>query len=410
MDASNEFDAIIVGSGPGGSTTALFLARQGRKALVIDKAVFPRDKTCGDALSGKSLKVLRELGLTDLVEKNPHGDINGLLFSSPNGSVVEIPFTPNVADKRSGYCMRREIYDALLFGEVKKSGATVWENFTVTALLRDGEKVIGVKGIDNATKQEREAHAKIVVGADGFMSLVAKEVGVWDLDPEHTCAALRMYYKGVKNLKPLIEIHFVEGLIPGYFWIFPVDDGMANVGVGMLQSDMKKLGVNLQQATLKAIHENPLFKERFEGAEMVGGIKGWTLPFGSKWRKIAGNGWLLVGDAAALVDPFSGEGMGNAMTSGQLAAQRIGEALDANDTSEGFLLGYQQKVRDALGNELQTSYNMQKLGRIKPLLNFVLHKASKSAKAREMIAQTLTSEDSKKEYTGPLFYLQLLFA
>ena len=103
------YDVIVVGSGPGGSTAACYLGRAGIKTLLLDKANFPRDKTCGDALSGKSMTVVRELGLINEIEKHPHARIDGVIFSSPSGECIQIPFAkddPN-RDKGRGYCMKR---------------------------------------------------------------------------------------------------------------------------------------------------------------------------------------------------------------------------------------------------------------------------------------------------------------
>jgi flavin-dependent dehydrogenase len=207
-----------------------------------------------------------------------------------------------------------------------------------------------------------------------------------------------------------LEIHFVKSLMPGYFWIFPLENGLANVGVGMVMDDMKKYNVNLQKAMLDAIEKNPLFSERFKNAKLVSPIKAWSLPFGSKRRKVHDDNVLIVGDAAGLVDPFSGEGQGNALLSGKLAAQVAAGAIDSGDTSASALAKYDTMLWGEVWNELQTSYNMQKLGRYEWLLNFVVGKAATSPKAREAIAGTFTNKEAKGEYASPLFYLKLLLS
>ena len=207
-----------------------------------------------------------------------------------------------------------------------------------------------------------------------------------------------------------IEVHFVKSIMPGYFWIFPLENGLANVGIGMTMSDMKKNNVNLEKAMLDILANNPLFAERFKGAALVSQIKAWSLPLGSKRRIIHADNALLVGDAAGLVDPFSGEGIGNAMFSGRLAAQVADEALAAGDTGEKFLFRYQERLWAAIGGELDISYKMQQLGRMHWLLDMVVGKAARSGKAREAIAGTFTNEEAKQGYASPLFYLKLLFS
>lgn len=402
------YDAIIVGGGPGGSTTAAFLGKMGRKVLLLDKEKWPRDKTCGDAISGKSVGVLKEMGLTDSVEKADHGEITGLTFSSPNSASVTIRFKGKDGQIAKGYVCRRQVYDNMLWQNAKKY-CDAYEGTAVTSVVRENGKIVGVKARDKEGR-EYEFRGKMLIGADGVTSLVAREVRGADVDPDHTCVAYRGYYSGIKGMNATLEIHFVKSIMPGYFWIFPLENGLANVGVGMVMGDMKKGNVDLQKAMLDTIAQNPLFKERFAGATLVSKIGAWSLPFGSKKRKVSTDNVLLVGDAAGLVDPFSGEGIGNAMTSGKLAAQAVDGALTAGDTSAIALAKYDERLWKEIWDELSMSYTMQKLGRREWLLNFVVGKAAKSEKAREAIAGTFSNEQAKGGYVSPLFYLKLLFS
>ncbi|MFN3910363.1 MAG: NAD(P)/FAD-dependent oxidoreductase [Candidatus Anstonellaceae archaeon] len=413
---ANEFDVIVVGAGPGGSTTASYLAKGGKKVLLVDKAKFPRDKTCGDALSGKTLKVLKELELIEKVKTLPHADIKGVIFSSPAGNVVEIPFLKSDQNRKdgTGYCIRRYYTDNMFFEAAKSFGAKTLEQTQVQGIIFDDKRAIGIRALDLVTKEQKEFYAKVVVGADGVNSIVAKEVLGEDanLEPEHSCDALRVYYKGIKNLTDNIEIHFFKSIQPGYFWIFPVGDGVANVGIGLVSSElqkrMKKTKKTLVHLLNESITSEKIIKDRFLEAKALGPITGWRLPFGSKKRKIAGDGWVLVGDAASLVDPFSGEGVGNATTSGRFAAKTILKAFEMNDFSYSILQDYEKKVWDELGAELNTSYQMQKLGRFQFLLDRVIYKAKTDQRVRDLIANSLASEETKKEFLNPFFYLKVL--
>lgn len=404
------YDVIVVGGGPGGSTCAALLGKKGRKVLLVDKAKFPRDKTCGDAVSGKSATVLRELGLVSEVEKLKHSEVWGVTFSSPEGVVVEVPFPKDKHGKPQGYVCRREDYDNLLFSNATKY-AEVWEQFMVTDVIKDERGfVCGVRGTDLKTNAQREVRAKIVVGADGATSVVATKLGLNKLDPKHHCVALRGYYKGITGLTNNIEIHFVESLIPGYFWIFPLDDGFANVGVGMLTSDMNARKANLKQAMLDVIEKDKNFAPRFKNARLVGEIKGWNLPFGSHHRKAHGDGFVLLGDAASLVDPFSGEGVGNAMTSASYAAPVIERALSSGDYSAKMLGGYEKNLWNQIAGEMSNSYRLQKLGKRRWLLNWVIRRASKRPKVREAISAMLANREGTKQFGSPLFYLKIFFS
>jgi geranylgeranyl reductase family protein len=409
-----EFDVIVVGAGPAGSTCASFLAKGNAKVLLLDKAVFPRDKTCGDAISGKSLGILRELGLDKEIESLKHGKVFGVTFSSPNGTIADIPFPKNPKKGKykreggKGYAVRREVYDNFLFQKAKKQVSKTIEGFTVTDVIESEGKVIGVKGTD-LNKKEREFKAKIVVGADGSTSVIARKLGLNEIDFKHHITALRAYYKNIKGLKGTIEIHFVDSLLPGYFWIFPLENNLANVGVGMITKDIRDKSLDLRQAMFDVIQNHPLFKERFKEAKMVSPVKGWTLPLGSKHRKVHGNGFVLLGDAASLIDPFSGEGIGNAMTSAKIASKVILKALEKKDYSAETLSEYEKNLRNELDAELKTSYMLQKIGRIKFLLNFVIGKAATKKKVSDAISGMLANEEAKKEFISPWFFLKLLF-
>jgi len=426
---SESYDVVVVGAGPGGATTASYLSRHGRSTLLLDKAKFPRDKTCGDAISGKSISVLSELGLHDWVKREPHGAANGVVFSSPQGHVVQIPFPKKVdpasmKDQREhryidpGYVVRREVYDNILFQFAKKQEhVTTLEEFQVTDLLWDGAKVAGVKGKDKSG-EEREFRAKVVVGADGALSKVAEKAKAYDFlnkHHDHWIGAFRVYFTGITGMTDNIEIHFIPDLIPGYFWIFPLENGWANVGAGMVETDLQKPGKNGKKPNMKAISydaiaNHPMFKERFANAkEVEGTFRGWQLPCGSERRQLSGNGFVLVGDAGGLIDPFSGEGIGNAMVSGKYAAQRIHEALQANDTSAAFFQPYDAKVWETLGPELDTSYKLQQMGRRTWLLNYILKRAATKPKVRETISDMLADREKKEELTGWWFYIKLLF-
>lgn len=404
----NTYDVVVIGGGPGGATTAAYLSKLGHSVLLLDKQKFPRDKTCGDAISGKSRGVLRDLGITDIVEAQPHSKVFGIIFSAPDGTVVDIPI-PQDKGVDYGYCCRREVYDNLLFSYVKGlKNVTTMEEFEMTDVIKEGNRVVAIKGTDKKTGKEMTFNGKVFVGADGALSMFARKLGYPESDPHHICAGARGYYKGVKGLTTRIELHFVKEAIPGYFWIFPLEDGMANVGIGMLASDVAKHKYNLKDLMLKIISDNPMFKDRFSEAEMVGNIKGWTLPLGSNHKKPYGEGFVLVGDAASLIDPFSGEGIGNAMTSGKIASATIHKALLANDFSEKMLAEYDKNLYALLGYELNNSYKMQKRGKQEWLINLVLRKATKNKELRDYIGSSLIDQHARQGFGSPLFYLSIL--
>ena len=404
------FDLIIVGAGPAGCGAALYAARYGLSVLLLDKAAFPRDKICGDAISGKSMTILNDLNILEEAQNLPSAYVDSVTFGSPTNKTVNIPLQGNARKGiPPGLVIRRQIFDAFLFEKAAQTAAEVKDNFEVKELLYSGKQISGVKGRDLNNGSEQTFKGKIILGADGFNSVVARATGCFDNDPEHWVVALRRYYKNVKGLQSQIELHYLNEVQPGYLWIFPADNGLANVGVGMLQKTLKKRKINLKKILQDAIH-SPVFRDRFSDAQPIEEARGWNLPVGSLHRKNHGSGFMLLGDAAGLIDPFTGEGIGNALYSAKFAAQTAKEAVDAGDFSETFLARYDRNLWHALGGELNLSAKLQRIGRNRFLLNMVINKAARNKEVRQIISGMMANEVPKTKLANPLFYLRLLFS
>lgn len=409
MTSNTKYDIIIVGAGPAGATAALYAKRHGLTTLLLDKQSFPRDKICGDALSGKSVGILRDLELLDEVENLPGAFVQSVTFSSPAHDMFNIDLTQtSLKNIPKGFVIRREIFDEFMFCKAKEAATKYIENFTVTDILSENGTVVGVKGKDHSTETREEYKGKIVFGADGYNSIVARKLGLYEHDPKHWVVALRCYYKDVKGLTDQIELHYVDEVVPGYFWIFPLEENYANIGIGMLHHFIKKNNIDLKTALDNAIN-SAFFKERFKNATPVEKPIGWNLPVGSKRRKNFGNGFMLLGDAAGLIDPFTGEGIGNAMYSARIAVETAEKAINSKDVSEKALMPYFDNLWGVIGNELKVSHKLQKIGKYRFLLNFVIRKASRNKNVSNIIAGMLANEIPRKELANPLFYFKLLF-
>jgi len=405
--AQETYDAIVVGAGPAGSSCAALLAERGLKVLLMDKASFPKDKVCGDAIGGKALSVLSELGLVEKLRDTGFARSSGLVFSSPNGSSMEVTLSDESEMVRGFVCKRRE-FDSILFS-LAKSRCESLEGTEAIGLVFDRTRVVGVRA-KGKEGEEKEFHAKVVVGADGASSLVARKTGCLRLDPAHSCTAVRAYYKGVGGLLGNVEIHFLPECMPGYFWIFPLSKTEANVGVGMLNCDIARARVGLADVMLKCM-ENPRFANRFKDAKIEGKVEGWTLPLASAKRRCAGNGFVLVGDAASLIDPFSGEGIGNGMKSGKIAADVLGAALaGSGNVTEEDCLRYEKTLWKEIGADVGTSHMMQKLGKNRLLLDLVIGKAQKSKWLQNELGAMIANREAKRKAIDPLFYLRVLLA
>ena len=403
------YDVIIVGAGPAGTCAALYGQRLGLKTLLLDKSQFPRDKTCGDALSGKSVKILDDLNLISGVDALNGSVIKRIIFGNPRHAECELLLDKSLNKKhiKHGYVIPRTVFDNFMLQQAKKV-SEYEEGFTVNDLILDTDMVVGVKG---ATKsgEKKEFRSNLVFGADGPKSIVSKKAGLYDMKMEHTAVGIRCYYENVKDLTDQIELHYVKEMNPGYFWIFPAGNNRANIGVGLLKSIVNKEKRKLSDIMSDVINSEN-FKSRFKEAVPMEKPKGWNLPFGSIKRENHGDGFLLLGDAAGLVDPFTGEGIGNAMVSGRIASEVAAKAKLKNNFTKEYLKRYDQELWGYLGNELSTSTKLLKLAHSEFLLNFVIDRAARNEKVRDIMSGMLAEEIPRSELSNPLFYLKILFS
>ncbi len=405
-------DILISGAGPAGVATALFLAKKGIASTIIDKAIFPRDKICGDALSGKTVEVLRKLDANFVEEisadKNSLGSW-GVTFVAPNGKALRVPFTqhPEKRKHAPGFISKRIDFDNFL---VEKAKANPLITFHENVELRHFNKT--KNGIEATDKNENKYEAKLFVACDGAYSSFAKDVAELSTEAQHNCFGLRAYYENVEGLdeENFIELHFIKEALPGYFWIFPLPHGAANVGIGMRADKLKNKNINLKKLFEDIIQNNPAISKRFKNARLVDGVKLFGLPLGSKKRKLSGDNYLLCGDAAMLIDPFTGEGIGNAMFSGMFAAEQAAKCLAQNDFSASFNKQYDAAVYKRLWHELLLSYRLQQLVNFPALFNFVVNKANRSPHLRTAIMSMFEDLDLRAQLKNPLYYLRILFS
>ena len=403
------YDVIIVGAGPAGTSAALYAHRLGLNCILLDKAVFPRDKICGDALSGKSVRIMRELDILDELDNLDGSEINRITFGSPKNIQFDVNLkgTQNNNHITKGFVIPREIFDNYLF-EKAAAVTDTRQGFSVKDLIFENNNVVGVEGKTREGTEE-EFRAPIVMGCDGGNSIVARKLGLYEMEMDHVSVAVRCYYEGVKGLTDQIELHYVKEVNPGYFWLFPAGDGRANIGIGLSKSDMKKENRTLRQI-MDEVTQTEYFKERFADAKQLERPVGWNLPLGSIHRKNHGNGFMLLGDAAGLVDPFTGEGIGNAMVSGQYAMEVAAKSKESGDFSEKAFVEYDELLWGEVGKELRTSTKLQSLARSKFLLNFVISRASRNEEVQNIISGMLSNEIPKDELSSPLFYFKILFS
>lgn len=357
------FDVIIVGAGPAGTSCALALKNSNLNILLVDKEEFPRDKICGDAVGGRSFKNLEKYA-PELIEEIRSFEMKE--FISTTRVFIDNKKSFNIYWKNESYCIKRYVFDALLLKHAIKNGRTLTfkANFKVDDVIKGGGKIL----IGNK-KANTYYSANIVVAADGSQSFLAKQLIGLKLDPSNYTAAVRAYYSNVDGILPnQTEIHIYKEHMPGYLWIFPVGNNTANVGFGMLSKEISKRRINLKQSLTQIIFQYPQLSKRFNSAKIEGNIEGFGLALGSRKIELYGNNFLLIGDAASLIDPKSGDGISNAIESGIISATTIVNAHKINNFSMESLKKYKTDLNKKIGKELLVSTIMLRLGAYLPFV------------------------------------------
>jgi geranylgeranyl reductase family protein len=406
----------ILGAGPAGCTAALFLAQAGIASTLIERAPsYPRDKICGDALSGKVVDILRRLdpALVPALAAEPTSlGSFGIRFVAPNGRDVVLPFKEN-ATTPPGYISQRLDFDAFLFEQVQRQPLiSVQLGRTLKTVVRADE------GFELSFADGVNERAGILLAADGAQSPIARQLHGHKVESRHHCAGLRGYYHGVEGLQErgVIELHFLKETLPGYLWVFPIADRdgrvrRANVGLGIRTDHVSRRKLDLRKLLTELLRTNPELGPRFAHAELEGPIQGFGLPLGSQRRPISGAGYLLLGDAGALIDPFTGEGISNAMVSGLVAARAVIASRDSGQTDARFFAEhYDAEVYKKLWSELRLSRILQELVGVPGLFNFVVNRAAKSPTLQQTLTSMFDNIDMRAKLRDPMFYLKLLVA
>lgn len=371
------YDVVIAGAGPAGCAAALALKDAGLKVALLNKETFPRDKVCGDAIPGRAAKTLKSIDpkLGAEFERFPKKyHTTKTLLAYKNQSL-----TFNWVG--AAYTCARMDFDNFLFSLVKENTDTA---------IHTGIKVNTVSAskdsITVSTKDGISFTAKMLIGADGAQSVVAKQLTDKIIDRDHHVGSVRAYYKNVASTEDnTTEIYFDKKFLPSYLWIFPLPGNMANVGFGMLSSEIAKRKINIKNTFYEFIDQNPTLAARFKDAELIGELEGFSLPLGSKRITISGDRFMLAGDAASLIDPISGDGIGNAMLSGKLAAGQVIKSFKQGRFDSAFLKEYDTALFNALGSELKLHYRAQRTLSKMPFLIDVIFAAGKNKAIRNLI-------------------------
>ena len=309
-DVTGRSRVLVLGAGPAGCAAGLALRARGIDVCVVDRAVFPRDKTCGDALSNHACRLLAGLGIDAARLVDGQGAVRGGVVRFPDGTRLARRYD------EPGRIVPRRRLDAALHDALAGAGARLFDGVAVQSLERSAT------GTFVASGPRLRWEAETVIAADGPGSVAWRASGRAYPRGRALGLPVTQYLEGVRaSDEPETGEHWFETDLPcGYGWAFPAVDGRTNVGI-WVRADVH----DARRAPLRSLLERFLARhpERFDGARPVSPVRAWPLPLApAPWSR-AEPGLLLAGDAAALADPLSGEGLWQALRSGQLAAEAV---------------------------------------------------------------------------------------
>ena len=343
-----KYDTVIVGSGPAGSVTAYFAAKNGAKVLMCERrAEIGSPILCGEGIS-------KQIDDFEMLKGNRRwiaNNMDGAHVYSPDGTMVTL--AAEKAGNETGYVVYRDIFDQSLAQKAAQAGTEIMMNTQVTGLLKEKGKIIGVKA--KQFNKDIEIQADVVVGADGVESKVGLWAGLptilkpYDLE---TCAQYTL--TNVKVDRAYCEFYLGKQLAPGgYVWVFPKSDTVANVGIGILAS-LHEAG-RAKQLLDQFIQARPHLKQGAPFRFLAGAV-----PVAMPIESVADN-LLLVGDAARHVDPITGGGLTTALQGGQCAGETIAQAVDQQQFDKDTLFVYETRWKELFLRKLKRNYMVKEL-------------------------------------------------
>jgi len=357
-------DVVVVGGGPSGSACAYWLADAGWDVVLLEKKHFPREKTCGDGLTPRSVRQLSDMGLTGaLAGAHRYEGLRACAY----GMSLEMAWPDHPSFPSVGYVITRHDLDQIVAERATKAGATVWEGSEAIGPILDRDSAgkvggtgssaevlpscSGAKVLDRDAGRQHEVRARYTVVADGANSRFGRALGT-SRDRDYPMGmALRGYFRSPRHDEGFIESHLdirdaTGSVVPGYGWIFPLGDGRVNAGVGILSVEGRWKGANTTQLMDAFIDWAPRSWE-LSKTTLCGPPTGGKLPMGLSVRPRIGPNVLTIGDAAGTVNPFNGEGIAYGYETGRLAAACLGRALSGEGVHA--LVDYESQLQAAYG-------------------------------------------------------------
>lgn len=355
----NQFDALIIGGGPAGASAAAILAEHGHRVLVLEREKFPRYHV-GESMIPFNYEPLKRLGLIPMMKRSAFQKKYSVQFVAPNGQASQPFYFFNRYDRETvaqTWQVLRSEFDTLLLDHARARGAEVIEEITVKELLRDGDRVSGVRA-QKKSGELVELRAAITLDGTGKESFAAVRKGWRTKDPALNKVAVWTYYHGSKRETGLDEGQTTVAMIPekGWFWHIPMHNDRVSVGVVAEGKYLTRGGVKDPKTIFhREVEENLWIKDRLSVGQQVGEYY-LTSEYSFHSRHCGSEGLLLLGDAFCFLDPVFSSGLLLALKSGVLAGDAVHEGLKAGDLSPARFAGYAASLRHGIENMRKLVY------------------------------------------------------
>jgi geranylgeranyl reductase family protein len=292
------------------------------------------------------------------------------LISGPNYESVRITLP-------DGRCYGRVIprlqFDNMLLHQATKAGVLVKQETFPVEFERPGSDQVCVTVKHGKTNKEVKLTSRMVIAADGAHGSFTKKLGLIKGLPD--LVAIRAYFEDVDCLENRMEFHYDPAIMPGYAWIFPMGDGKANVGLGTYTSRSKQRKVDLKQAFAQFLEQNPYARKKLGKARMISQIKGFPIRTEMNKSIPFADNVLVAGEAAGVVDPITGDGISEALETGELAAQHAFQALERNKFSKGDLAPYGKSLKQKYGFKHRSAHLLRHVLGHNAIMNRVIRRA-----------------------------------
>jgi geranylgeranyl reductase family protein len=391
-------DVAVIGAGPSGCAAASILAQNGLKVTLIDKARFPRDKVCGDGVTPRALACLQELGLGPWLQAGSFVELKSMAISFPSGRHVRVEQSPELPTL-GAVIPRRKLDQALLEHALGKGVTFLDETRAFDAAV--DRQSIRVECANHARRFSLQA--KVILAGDGSTAAFSRRIGLVRGRPN--VIAVRAYVRGDQLDVDAYHVRFLPDLLPWYTWIFPAAPGLFNVGVGAQVRELRKTGIRLK-SLLGDLVASRHARQVIGTCREIGPIGAHPLRMpGIRAEQLAADRALTIGDAASMIHPLSGEGIGPALESGMIAAEQVCLAFQEGDFSGKCLSSYAVEIQRRFGTDYRAASILRDLMTNPTVAHATANLARNEPEFALMLAKAVLSE-SAAELLGPSTWLK----